>query len=235
MPEITHEDDLLAAEYVLGTLRDSQRDEFEARMQNDEQLAQSVEQWQQQLMPLSETVGEIQPHQRVWQRFEDQIDPSRDEKQESWWQRLWLWQATAFASIALLVAILVQPKLLPNAPDPAAIQQANLPVYHMVMRDQQQQPLWVMTCDWRKRSMQITPVNPVQVADNKSLELWMLGDNNSAPISLGLVAQADQAIALPKDIAWRKTSGFAISLEPLGGSPNGSPTEVLYSVAVPKV
>ena len=71
--------------------------------------------------------------------------------------------------------------------------------------------------------------NPLMVG-NEDYELWMILKGKDAPVSLGLLPKSG-TLELPKHIEFDATeiSLLAISLEPLGGSPNGSPTEVLFT------
>lgn len=56
--------------------------------------------------------------------------------------------------------------------------------------------------------------------------LWLLSADHSKPISLGLLQQQGNAIVkVTGEVALMlASSGLVVSLEPLGGSPNGQPT-----------
>ena len=66
---------------------------------------------------------------------------------------------------------------------------------------------------------------------NNLFELWILPSDKSKPISLGLLPQqGKKTVKVPAQLlALLQTSGLAVSLEPIGGSPTGQPTgAVLY-------
>jgi anti-sigma-K factor RskA len=63
---------------------------------------------------------------------------------------------------------------------------------------------------------------------DKNYELWVVADG-SAPKSLGVVSPNDQKSV---KLAWLNPSAiekatFAVSVEPVGGSPTGAPTGVI--------
>ena len=64
----------------------------------------------------------------------------------------------------------------------------------------------------------------------------MVPDDGSAPVSLGLLPKSgDVQLVRPSQLTLAGVSALAVSLEPLGGSPSGSPTEVLYISPLTKV
>ncbi len=68
--------------------------------------------------------------------------------------------------------------------------------------------------------------------DGSSYEMWHLPEGATTPVSLGLLPQ--KAIARQKIIAGEGDL-FAISLEPMGGSPTGQPTQPVYHGTVVRV
>lgn len=66
-----------------------------------------------------------------------------------------------------------------------------------------------------------------QLAPNADLELWAIPESGDAPVSMGVLSE-DQETVLnlgAREITLMpKTGALAISLEPEGGSPTGSPT-----------
>lgn len=60
-------------------------------------------------------------------------------------------------------------------------------------------------------------------------QLWMVPSDGNAPISLGLLPQKGQvSLAEVSQFDSLGTAAIAASLEPLGGSPTGAPSEVLF-------
>ena len=85
--------DMLAAEYVLGTLSGRVRARFQRLMQYDPQLRQAVTQWEARLNPLAGALPETAPRERVWQAIQTRIErraPRRD-----LWSSLGFWRGFA--------------------------------------------------------------------------------------------------------------------------------------------
>ena len=82
--------------------------------------------------------------------------------------------------------------------------------------------------------LRVRVVKPWAGTEGKSLELWAL-PKNGPPRSLGLIAnESDTRIRVAAaDARLASANAFAVSLEPRGGSPSGSPTgPVLCSGAI---
>lgn len=64
-------------------------------------------------------------------------------------------------------------------------------------------------------------------------ELWLIAEGADAPISLGLLDRGGSTrIRVPDEIAPGVRSGtIALSLEPLGGAPDGVPTGPILAMA----
>lgn len=224
----------LAAEYVLGTLRGEQRSQFEEAIEKDPEIDGEVNEWQNRLSPLSKATPSVMPPKRVWDGIERRLSHALPEVVEdnaapSWWSSLSLWRGVAIATVFGL-GLAVSP-LLQQAVDDEIVVASS--ISHVVMRDKQDNPLWMMACNWDTGRMQITLVTDKAVASDKSQELWVLAKDGSNPISLGLLEGDEMVFNMPKNVEWSNTKAFAVSLEPLGGSTTGLPTgPVLYVAPV---
>jgi anti-sigma-K factor RskA len=94
-------------------------------------------------------------------------------------------------------------------------------------------PAFIVSVDIARRSLTIRQVAAAPQT-NRSYQLWLVNDNLHAPRSLGVVQNAaftvesSQLSDLPRQTV--RDSTFAVTLEPLGGSPSGLPTgPILYS------
>jgi anti-sigma-K factor RskA len=71
------------------------------------------------------------------------------------------------------------------------------------------------------------------MAPNTAWELWMLPGGDQKPVSLGLITTHEtQVVKIPEALAVKldAAQGLAMSVEPAGGSPTGSPSgPVLYA------
>ena len=94
-------------------------------------------------------------------------------------------------------------------------------------------PAFIVSVDTAARSLTIRPVAATPQT-GRSYELWLVNKRLRAPRSLGVVQNAAFTVAssrldgISPNIV--RDSTFAVTLEPLGGSPSGLPTgPILYS------
>ena len=220
--------DRLAAEYALGTLPRRTRSRLAAIARHDATVADALRVWELRLAALGAAIPPIAPPSRVWdgiaQRLGHVDDPAR---QAPWWSQLRLWRGLAVASTLAAVALavaLVAGVLAPGAPGVL-----------VVLAGSDQRPALVASAPAGERTLAIRALVPLQVADDRALELWALPDG-APPRSLGLLPRDGSGrIELPAS-ALDRIPALAVSLEPAGGSPTGAPTgPVLYSGRIERI
>ena len=224
--------DALAAQYVLGTLRGRARERFERLARSDAALGDAVRQWEERLVPLAEALPPVRPPQRVWQAIRKRIRgrKSAPVARASMWASLGLWRGLALAGLAaafVLAVALFTPA--PERPEGTLV---------VVLAAQDAKPALVASADRTGRVLTVKAIVPVELAQDRALELWALPDRAN-PRSLGLVAASGVvrlALPAPADQALQGVPALAVSLEPRGGSPTGQPTgPVLYSGPVQRL
>ena len=67
------DDNLIAAEYVLGVLGVAERREVERRLAQEPALASEVAFWEERLTGLADAVAPVSPPQATWSRIETAI------------------------------------------------------------------------------------------------------------------------------------------------------------------
>lgn len=211
--------DRLAAEYVLGTLHGRARRRFETLLPAHPLLRDAVGRWQQRLVPLAASVPPVQPSPRVWAGLEQRLfHPAHATAPARWWQRLGLWQGWAggasLASVALAVALSL----------PAPVQ----PPVVVVMGADSGPARFVASVSADGRSLVLRPLDGVQLTAGQALELWAVPPAG-APRSLGLVSHQKATTVLKAQLL-QGVAAFAVSVEPPGGSPTGTPTGPVVSV-----
>lgn len=219
--------DMLAAEFVLGTLDARERSAVVARRQQDPELDALIAGWEQRLAPLGDEVQPVQPTPDLLARIEQRIDalpetpPSEDSARiVSLNNRIRRWQwSTAVASAAALVLMAVV--LLQPAPQEAPQS------FVAVFQQNDQQPAFMLSVNLSNRELSIRPVTaePVQ---GKSYQLWIKADPlGPNPRSVGVLSdnmKLDAAALRDYDPELLREATFGISVEPEGGSPTGQPT-----------
>ena len=221
--------DALAGEYVLGTLDAAERAAVAARRQREPALEAAIAGWEARLAPLLDEIAPVAPPDHLLDMIMRRIDGVAGGTAEpvALQRRLRAWRIAALgagavaAGLALFVAtsIFAPPRPPQN--------------FVAVLQHDPASPAFIVSVDIPARSLTIRPVAAAPQT-NRSYELWLVNDNLHAPRSLGIVQNAAFTVAssrlndLPLKIV--RESTFAVTLEPLGGSPSGLPTgPILYS------
>jgi anti-sigma-K factor RskA len=214
--------DRLAAEYVLGTMRGAARARFQGLLKYDPGLRRLVAEWEAHLTPMAVAAGEIAPPARLWQRIASRTGMRASGS--TWWASLAFWRTCTVATTAAVLALAVYVAILPTPEPPIATV--------AVMSDDQSRPGMVVS--WPQLRDARSPHIRVRIIQEKptippdaSWQLWILPKAKAAPIPLALVGQEPmQTIRIDRAQVkgvWQSW-GLALSVEPRGGSPTGSPT-----------
>jgi anti-sigma-K factor RskA len=161
------------------------------------------------------------------------------------------WRGTALAIAALAAAFAgivvvreVRPELMPDPLKPRVVEKqvevvktVEVPSprpaqYVAVLQRDAASPAFLLTFDLDKRTLTVRTVR-AERQPGKNYELWLVSDRFNSPRSLGLISNEEftQRTQLANyDAVTINRATYAVSLEPEGGSPTGSPTgPVLYS------
>jgi anti-sigma-K factor RskA len=225
---MTELDDIegLAAEYVLGTLSREERQSVAERRTSDPSLDRAIEDWERRLGPWVETVSSVAPSPDLYNKIRAHIGLSQHvvslkAREERLARRAARWRnafigATAIA--AALVGILGYRETL----DRKEARQ-----YVAVLNSGKDMPAFLLTVDTRTNMAVITAVNP-PVQSDKTYQVWMVSDKMPKPKSLGMVNKPGEMQMMPmqsgKEMDLLMNASFAVSVEPMGGSPTGAPS-----------
>lgn len=215
----------LAAEYVLGTLRGPARQRFQKLMMQQSSISDATLMWEQHLNVLGQKLPPVTPDVAVWKGIEKKLGFMADTNQSNvvsinnnkprFWQSM-----TGLASAAAIVLAVLLLSFEPvQAPDAQQLALVN---------NEQTELLWALEIN--AKSIDVRATQSLVAKASADYELWIVAEDGRAPISLGLLPKSGK-LTLPKPQLFDeiKIAALAVSLEPLGGSPNGSPTEVLYT------
>ena len=207
--------DRLAAEYVLGTLRGQARRRVERLCEVNVAARAALHRWENDFMPLSRSLKPIKPSARVWTEVQRRtIGASGSTTRVSAGWRQWRFAAAAaFLALGLIVGLLVREQTVP------------LQTVAMLGTDATH-PLWHIERAKELKALSINVVGPVQLAADKSYELWAL-PRGGKPVSLGLLPRSgklERTLTDPQRVAFLAADKIAVSVEPAGGSKTGAPT-----------
>ncbi len=231
------EDEALAMDYALGGLGRAERKAAELRLVGDPAFRARVEQWQTLLSPLDEATPPVAPPASVWAAIAAETTvpapkpaamAAKPAPSAGWWHNLSLWRGLGIGApvaAALAVVMLAQPGA-GNDPGGDAVAVAGGPQLRATLAGADGKPLLAAAFDPASGQVRFAPVAQNDAGAGKVPELWVIEGSNP-PRSLGIIdISAGTAHSIPRDrLAGVKQGAIlAISIEPIGGSPTGTPT-----------
>ena len=232
--------DLLAADYVLGTLEGAERDEAAALLARDPDFARAVAAWERRLAPLAALVAEAPPPPALWDRIAASLPaptasalPSRSAPRVA--ARIprarlgpRFWQGTTIGALALAASLVVVMLLRPAPPSgqpsgELSGQPGGPPMGGMalaVLAPRAGGPALVAFAA-RPGEVLIRPVGALApVPAGREMELWFLPQGAHRPRPMGALPAEGRVVRR----ALAPGTQIMVSLEPAGGSPTGLPT-----------
>ncbi len=194
------DDDVMAAEYVLGVTDLAARQAAEARARRDPAFAARIAAWEARFAPLNDAIAEA-PAPDLMPRIEARLFPIQPARRAPW---AWLRGLGPGLVVLGLVAWFM---LAPARPELTA-----------TLVPQNGGPTWLALLSGQ--DLVISRMAGRCPGEGRDFELWIIrGD--AAPVSLGVMPATGMHLTVT-DV----TPGtvLAVSLEPKGGSPTGQPT-----------
>lgn len=223
--------DRLAAEHVLGLLEGGERGQAEQLLMSDAGFRALVEQWRKRFSEWDDTVAEVPAGDALWHRIEAGLPAQASSVRaapapradistgflQGLWESLSFWRTVGLAGA---VAAL----LLAAGLGFFAVKASRQPVLIAVLMTDASQPGAVLRTFADGRA-ELTPLGDMQVPHNHSIQVWTFPDPTGAPVSVGIF-HAARTVRL--DLAHlpqlHSDQLFALSVEPLSGSPTGQPS-----------
>jgi anti-sigma-K factor RskA len=209
------DDDLLAAEFVLGVLAGTDRAAAQRLLERDRSFARLVADWEQKLAPWAGEIADVAAPLQLWDRIAAAL-PAQAPQGTGWWQHLAFWRGLSLATGALAAACIGALIYLGNVPQKAPL---------VAGLDGGGQHHFVATIDMAHGSIAVVPA-AFSADATRVPELWLIPADGK-PRPLGLL-RSDRAVSItiPPELIAQTVSNavLAVSLEPPGGSPTGTPT-----------
>lgn len=217
--------DRLAAEYVLGTLRYRARRRFE-RWLLSPQVGALVKAWEERLAGLEPQLVPVYPPSSVWAGIEARLELRKARPRPV---TRWLAIAASLAFFVTVGVLLTKPgsEITQPVPTLASTQKSFLQADPETI-------YWRVEVlgDNQEISLHVHKVH--DLPPGKAHELWALPEGGGAPVSLGLMPHTGdhhRVLNASQRAALSGSKQIAVSLEPEGGSPTGSPTGPVLLVA----
>ena len=223
------ERELLAGEYVLGTLDAAARREVEA----DAGMRHEIHAWERRLAPLALRVAPVAPRPLVWLNLQHALGvaatrpPVTAPLQPYRWLRAWAALATA---ASLVLAFGLYRETTRPAPAPVVVtERAPAPVYVTKLAVPKSTMYWTVSVADDQLTVRAGGEAPAAAA-KLDAELWLV--TPSGAVSLGVIPKSGEVRrVVARDLPFAGGATLAVSLEPPGGSPTGSPTGPVVSTA----
>lgn len=222
----------LAGEYALGVLSGDELRRARTLARTNSEFRHDVSVWLGQLAPMLGEVSPVEPPASAWTEIERRISGSEagasDAAKLRRTVRRWRVAAAGLAAIAACLAIIVLGRLVTPDRVPIAIpveRPVGTPLV-AILGDQQKQMKGV--ANWNPEAQQLVLAIPavLPASADQSRELWVIPAGGK-PQSLGLLPSGQQShLRLTDELAreLRQGATIAISVEPSGGSPTGTPS-----------
>jgi anti-sigma-K factor RskA len=212
-------DDLnvLAGEYVLGTLDPDAAREIETALASNAKLREAIAFWERSLQPLADLASPAAPRPpELWNRIEARLEEKPSAATAGPWRSLAFWRgATALSgAIAACLALYIALRPVPVLEAPSFVAVLHAP--------QQERAAWIATGSRGRLFVHTVAANTAP--NDRAFELWAIPPGTTTPRSLGVIPPDGrmELAALPSGV--REGGTLAISIEPKTGSPTGQPT-----------
>lgn len=211
----THEDSVLAAEYVLGLLTPGEALAFEDVLSVDPEMRDHFATWSESLVSLTDDIAPVTPPPAVKGRILAALFGAPEKR--SFMSRFGLFGPVlgGLAAAAVVLVTLNQTGFL----------RETSPSYVAEIAAEDASLIVQASFDPADNTLQMTRTTGTAI-EGRSQELWLIvGDD--APVSLGVWPQGQDAATLTvsAELSQLMAGGvLAITDEPLGGSPSGAPT-----------
>ena len=187
--------DLLASNYVTGTLRGAARRRMERLMREDQQLSRRVRQWEGKLQPLHQCTPAIAPKKSTWKRIVRAINGAADPVVISLTRKLTFYKyfsGFALTSVLVMALMLGVPSAKPE--------RVNIN-YVAVMKNNEEQPTMVVTLTKAGRVLTLDMLQKPTLNKHQGLQLWAISKVDGSVASLGVIEVAkhsEKALSKPQ-------------------------------------
>jgi len=226
LPEI----EMLAAEYVLGSLSGADLERFRKQMNEDPKVQGLVVAWQEKLVPLNEQTPEVAPPARVLNTLMQKISTPAPQAKTSWWQNLNIWRPLALGNgllSACLVVFIGFQLMQPAVDTEDAISDL---VYVGVLNNPEQKPKVAILAYNKPFRLEIKSKKELMAEQGRELRLWMVDKESEKTVFLTVVQAGQKEISVNKEL-WekmKKAKQLVISADPIASEKSQPSEQILF-------
>ncbi|WP_422030112.1 anti-sigma factor [Reyranella sp.] len=232
MPD--RDDQIHAAEFVLGLLEPEAHAAAERRLSSDPAFAREVAAWQKHFTAFDDTADPVVPADELWRRIEAGMGTAAAAPPVAptgllprFWNSLGALRIAALSGVTAALALAVVTTVTVRHAQEVA---ARKPVYVAILVDDATRQAGAIVNAFADGRVEMIPLVDMTVPAGRSLQVWTLWNREVGPRSVGLLERARAtSLDLERLPSTAADQLFEITLEPSGGSPTGRPTgPILY-------
>lgn len=176
--------DLLASNYVAGTLRGKARKRMEALMREDAKLASRVRQWESKLQPLHNATPAVAPKKSTWQAISTAINGAADPLIATLKKRLNFYKYLSAGALSFALVLGLMLSLPKPVPTPTATSAIN---YVAVLSGSDEQPSMVVTLTKEGRVLTMDVLLKPQLEAGQHMQIWAVSRDDGSIAKLSAV------------------------------------------------
>ncbi len=207
--------DLLAAEYVLGTLSGRARSRFQKLASSRPKVRDRVEYWDQRLNQLAQGAQPAPPPPGAWEQIFARVSPlPATQPVRSILEQISFWRRAAFTGglVALVLAVVLA--------WPVAEQATVNGEYVVLLRDQAERAIWTINTDANRAMLQVRKTGELPMPDGMACYLWLDMGEAKRPELLGKLPDAGmEEIEVPMELRPMLPGRLLVSVEAVTGPP----------------
>lgn len=210
--------DMLAAEYVLGTLHGAARRRFETLLRAHPALSNRVHEWELRLNRLAQFVSPTAPPKSDWDALQERLFSSA--RRPRWFEGLRFWRNLGLGSSVLAGALAIvifagRPVVEPN--------------YVGMISDAAHQAVWMVSAPAAMGAVHVKNMKPVDLPPGKRCMLWLQPKGSDSAYALGLLPEQgdEMTLDIPSHLSDMMPGKLLVTVEQINGAmpakPSGKP------------
>lgn len=214
------EDEALAAEYVLRLLDADTERSFKTRLLTDPNLRAHVHFWETEFAALTDNIPDASPLPSVKAKLVADLSGPQAGTRRGWARGWFAFPALAVIIVAAFLAF-----------GPVSRGPAFDPSLHATLISEDGTVHIEAGYAPDGHLFKVIPERGAPAA-GRDFELWVIGPEAQAPVSLGVIAANQESLfkITPEIAALMDGGTLAVSDEPAGGSPTGAPTGAILAI-----
>jgi anti-sigma-K factor RskA len=186
--------DLLAVEYVLGTLKGRARQRFDGLLYASPSLRQRVQDWELRLNQLAQDVPPVTPPQAAWEGLQSRLfpPPTPSTPATSRFERLAFWRGLTLGSAVLASVLAALLLVRPFTQDTSG--------YVVLLNDKKQyETTWMISAPTDLQQLYVKNMKPIQLPKDIRCVLWVQPEGSSQLYPLGVLPDKGDTMKLQID------------------------------------